>query len=63
MDEKKDLKVKKKKSITKRKSIIRTKKQSYNEGAEETKNWLADSQTTFNQEAFASQPKESTVTT
>jgi hypothetical protein len=42
----KDFKIKRKKSSVKRKSVTRTKRP-YNEGAEETKNWL-DSQSDFN---------------
>jgi hypothetical protein len=39
----KDSKIKKKKTQVKKRSIARNKKQPYNEGAEETKNWLAES--------------------
>jgi hypothetical protein len=39
----KDSKIKKKKTQVKKRSVARNKKQPYNEGAEETKNWLAES--------------------
>lgn len=53
-ENKKGLKLQKKKSVVKKKSSTKNKKSDlrtgYNEGAEETKNWLGDSQSTFNQD-------------
>lgn len=42
------------KTISKKKSDIRT---GYNEGAEETKNWLAESHSTFTNDAAATETK------
>jgi hypothetical protein len=48
------MKVQRKKTLTKKRTLTKNKKSSdikgYNEGAEENKNWLAESQTTFSNE-------------
>jgi len=48
-EERKEIRVKRKRNLTKKKSFAKSKKAPYNEGAEETKNWLAESENNLSQ--------------